>query len=324
MPYGMYPFAGMMGGVSPTNQAIAGVKVNSWLTPETINSLRKDGAQFTLALSEEDIARAQCNHRNQDGTPSLNTNDDGSCKCSICGYTFNITDEYSIEQVEAACKCVTDILQTIKVMYISMNPEIGRQFFQIIAFMDKIPKLYKIAAQDYKKYENVYGMTPGMPQSAFNVFAALSNPMVGFGVPQYAGYGTVPGMDPATAAMYGQQTMGQPAQPPMGYGVGMQPAFGTYPGAVVGPNGQPVAPQPGMQAAPMGYGAPQQQPNAYAAVGGNPFYANQPAGYAMPGQQPQGFAMNPQGAAAPAAQPAQAAPKPNDTGAPAVTADHKA
>ena len=117
MPYGgMYPFTGMMGGVSPTNQAVAGVKVNSWLTPETINSLRKDGAQFTLALSEEDIARAQCNHRNQDGTPSLNPNDDGSCKCSICGYTFNITDEYSIEQVEAACKCVTDILQTTKVM----------------------------------------------------------------------------------------------------------------------------------------------------------------------------------------------------------------
>ena len=127
MPYGMYPFAGMMGGVSPTNQAMTGVKVNSWLTPETINALRKDGAQFTLALSEEDIARAQCNHRNQDGTPSLNGNDDGSCKCSICGYTFNITDEYSIEQVEAACKCVTDILQTIKVMYISMTPEIGRQ-----------------------------------------------------------------------------------------------------------------------------------------------------------------------------------------------------
>ena len=323
MPYGMYPFAGMMGGVSPTNQAMTGVKVNSWLTPETINALRKDGAQFTLALSEEDIARAQCNHRNQDGTPSLNGNDDGSCKCSICGYTFNITDEYSIEQVEAACKCVTDILQTIKVMYISMTPEIGRQFFQIIAFMDKIPKLYKIAAQDYKKYENVYGMTPGMPQSAFNVFAALSNPMVGFGVPQYAGYGTAPGMDPS--AMYGQQVMGQQPQ-----GYGMQQAFGAYPGAVVGPNGQPVAPQPGAQL-PMGYGmgmGTPQQPNVYA-NGGNPFYANQPAGYPMPGQHPQGFAMNPQGAAAPAApQPAPAATATpsggSDTGAPAVTAEHKA
>lgn len=312
----VYP--GMVGAGSPTTQAANGIAVSPWLSSDTINMLRKGGANFTLALSEEDIARAQCNHRNLDKTSSLVPHEDGTCTCTVCGYTFNLSDDYTQEQVENACKCVTDILQTIKVIYLSMDPEIGRQFFQIIAFMDKIPKLYEIAAKDFKKYEGVYNMTPGMGTNAFNIFSVLSNPNWGGMAPQYTGYGMPMGYGAAPAPGYGAPAAGMPA--PTGY-PGM-PGYGAVPGYGAMPGATPVPPAPG-------YGVPQVN------AGGNPFYsgyggAQPPAGYGAPAGQ--GFALNPQGAAAPAQPTPPPAPTPApapaptakpDT-APTVTANHKA
>lgn len=258
-----YPQAG----VTP-NAPAQGVNVKSWLPDETIRRLKKDHEQFTFSVTEEEIERARCNHRDVNGMLSLYPNDDGTCTCAICNHKFSITEALNEEDVVHATEVIENILQTSKLMYISLDPNIGREFYQVLAFIKKIPKLYKIASEDYKKYENVYGFTQGIPQNAFGIFSSMTNPGFG-GYTQYTGQ---PGM------MGYQQPMGYAPQPvPMNNQM----------------VGNPFYQQPGMMGYPnppqmMGY----QQPNGY---------APQPvptAGYQQPPVQNQGFAMNPQGAAA--------------------------
>ncbi len=269
-------YFGQPAGVNPTQAAMQGVKVNSWLSPETINQLRKDTEQFNLAVTEEEVARAQCNHRNNDTTSSLVPSEDGGVTCTICGYHFAVTEELEDAHVQAATDLIENILQTSKIMYMSLDSSLGKQFFQIIAFIRKIPKLYRIASNDYKKYASVQGYTQDIPQNAFAIFGALTNPNVGY-------------------AFNNQQYTGQPG---MNYGFQPQPNAGGYGYGAQQPNmgmgTVPPQPQPGMN--PF-YGAP-----SY-----NPGYQQQ---YYQPTPTPnQGFAMNPQGAAAPAPQ----APNANQT-----------
>lgn len=277
-------YGGMQPGVTPVQGAFNAAPVKSWLPDEVISQLRNDVTQFSLSCSEEDMHRAQCNHRNQDGSLSLMANEDGTCTCSICGYKFSITNQLSQEQVEAACTLVENILQTTKLLYMSLDPKIGRDFFQIIAFLRKVPKVFEIASGDFKKYENVYGFTQGVQQNAFAIFGSMNMPFGGMGMAQqYTGQ----------AAPFGQpyaQPMGGYQQPyaQQGYAA---PQYGQAPASVNPFYGGAPAPQPQMQ-----YGQPMNQP-----MGGY----QQP--YAQPGvQAPQGyqqnnggFVMNPQGAAAP-------------------------
>lgn len=281
--YGYQNNFGGFGGVTPNAQFQNGVKVTPWLSAEDINMLKKDTEQFSLAITEEELKRAMCNHRELSGMPSLKGNDDGTCTCYICGHTFSITNELTNDQVVTSCNVIENILQTIKLLYNSMDPTTGREFFQILAFIKKIPKLYEIASNDFKKYEGVYGFSQGSQQNAFAIFGSLTNPgfgggyNMGMGNPQYTG----------------QQPMYNTA--PMGYAP-QQPMYGNAP---------QMNPQMGNPfVAGYGMNAPQQPP-----FPGQQGFA--PTGYAQPTiQQPVngGFAMNPQGAAAPQAQ-QTAAPK---------------
>lgn len=274
--YGMNNGYGFMGSpmMMPNQAALQPQKVNPWLSPESIDELTKKSESFSLALSNEELDRARCNHRWKDGSTSVVVDPvDGSCTCQVCGYKFNTTDKFTDEDVTNACENLKDILQTIKLIYIGMPRQAGMDFFQIIAFIDKVPKLWKIAYNDFKRYENV-GMYPsGAPSSAFTIFNGLTNPNF-----QYYG-----GMaQQYTGQQFPQQGLAFP-------GVQAAPVAGMAPMMQ-----NPLYQQPMMQSpyqpqfGPLGYQQPMMQP-----------------------QQPQGFSINSQGAAAPApqAQPtSQAAP----------------
>ena len=169
---------GIMGGTGfyNNNQQQQQKKVTSWLDKDVINQLRKKEEGWNLAVTEEEANRARCNHYDENGNPALIPNVDGTYTCSICGYTFNIMENYADQEVEQSCRVVEDLLQTIKIMYINLDPTVGREFFQILAFIKKIPKLYRVASNFWKKMQggNVYQQ--GNQMNAFTIFNALSNP----------------------------------------------------------------------------------------------------------------------------------------------------
>lgn len=212
------PAAPIMGqGVVPNQAQMP--KTGNWLSADKYALLQKGLSQFKLSVTEEELARGQCNHYNLNGTSALIPDADGSggCTCSICGTHFNTTD-YTQDDVANATQNILDILNTIKIMYLSLDPNAALEYFQIIPFIEKVPQLYNIAVNDFKKYEGVNQFVNPAPQNPFNLFSMMTNPMSfapqGYGYPQ------------------------QPMMQPMGYA----------PQAPVAP-----APQQAPQAAPMGY-----------------------------------------------------------------------
>ncbi len=242
-------------------------KTGNWLPADKRAILQKGISQFKLSVTDEEMARGQCNHYDQNGVSALVPDGDGSggYTCSICGTHFT-SRNFTPEEVKASVEEVLDILNTIKIMYLSMDPNAALEYFQIYPFIEKIPQLYNIALQDFKKYEGVGDFVQSNNMNPFNMFAAMSTPGFGYGMnnmnPQMNGY------------QYGQQPMGGFQQQGYQYGQPQQMNTGY------------AQPNPGFN--PI-YGQPQQM--------------TQPAGMGQPvnGYQPQsqGFSMNPQGAAAP-------------------------
>ena len=259
----MYPngYAMPMGGYPQAPAQQVGGNTN-WLTPEKIARLKKDNGQFSLAVSDEELLRGQCNHYNPDKSSALVENPDGSYTCAICGTTFNVHTG-TTEDVKNAVNLVLDYMNTCKTSYLSLSPDAALTYFQIIPFLEKFPGLYDLAIKDYAKHNNINPMQNPNGMNTFAMYANLVNS------PMYA----QPGM------MGGMPIAGYPQQP-----YGYAPGYGA-------PVQQPVMntnmpQQPGynpMYAQPMQPAAPQQQ-------------APVQTGY-QPAQT--GYAFNPQGPAQP-------------------------
>lgn len=214
------------GGYSYNDQSGAGVyatKHSSTLTPEEYARLVKQDTPFSLALTELDVLRAVCNHRKLDGTgDALTQGNDGSVRCEVCGYEFIPVDSTtSKEDITGAVAVITDILQTIKLLFIDMPADAQREYFQIIPLIAKVPDLFDYAVKNFRKHENNnFWSYKGANMGTMNLFNMLSGVLNG-------------------------NTMGpQVAVPPMGTPMGAAPmgtpvgAFGT---GVPNPNmwGQP-------------------------------------------------------------------------------------
>lgn len=265
-----YPFGGG-NGVVPNN--VQQPHVSNWLSKEKMDLLKKGIERFSLSVSDEDIARGQCNHYNMNGQCTLIPETDGSGRycCQICGTSFSM-EELTEQEVMNATEKILDVLNQIKVMYMSLDSNAACDYFQIIPFIEKIPKLYSIAAKDFKRYEDTNAFIPTQSQNPFNLFGMLTNPGM------MAGYYQ---------------------QPQYGYGMNQPYGYGAAPNMMNMQNAGYAQPNP--QYNPMyGQQPMQNQPMNNQNVSFNP---GQNVGY-----QPQttGFAMNPQGAAAP--QPQQSTP----------------
>lgn len=221
-----------MGGYNYNGMGQQAVKFNSTLTPEQIKKLREKDSKFSLSITEEDMLRAICNHRDETGMKDTLIMDPmtGIARCAICGYEFKpIEPNVSLDDIRTDVERIVDILQTIKVMYVDLPAEAAKEYFPIIALLEKIPQLFEFAAKNMTKHE-VYNwqynnanmgavqMLNNLQQMMFNG-GGMAQPM---GQPMMQGY---PGMAPQPNA-FGYPGASQP-NPAFGMN-GYSPATGGY------------------------------------------------------------------------------------------------
>lgn len=128
-------------------------KYSNPLSQEKIKQYSATGGGFSLKVSQEELDKAVCTHRNpatRDFT--LIQNNDGSVTCTICGATFN-PDSIKDDQVQEAVDVILNMLQSSKMMYLDIPEQVCAQYYQMIPFIQKFPQLYKIAVDNYLKYQ---------------------------------------------------------------------------------------------------------------------------------------------------------------------------
>lgn len=264
-------------------------KMTQILTAEEVKELRNKNGSFSINVDPIELKKSLCVHRAGGAFATIQNSDGVSVDCTICGENFIPIYTNDMNEIESAVKKVTDILNTIKMAYVDLPPEMGREFMPIIALLSKIKGLYAIAINDLNKYTN-FQADVNNGSGYGNAFTNLN--MVVGGMPQY-GYGY--GYAQPQPAMYGY---GQQVPPQFGYG--QQPMPGMYdPNQQMGYSAQVAAQNmaPGV--------APQAQPQGYygspVPPAQNPFYVG-----SMPAvpQQP-GFPTTPAMGAPQAPQPGQ-------------------
>lgn len=160
-------------GYNPNQRA---PKPTNPLTPEEINILKQKAPQFSLAISQVDGLQAICTHRDNNGD-TLIPNGDGTVTCTLCGTRFRPihADQNTIKDI---FQSVCDVLETTKMMYLDIPDDVTRAFFQMIPFLEKGPQLYKIANDNYNKYNNSILMNRNDGSgNTLALFNALVNPM---------------------------------------------------------------------------------------------------------------------------------------------------
>lgn len=246
-PYQPNPYMPQYGGPVPQ---MPKAKMVQPLSSEIINKLRSSGDNFDIKVSQEDLWRAACTHK-ENGTPTLVSEgvnpETGNeiLRCTICGKSFEMT-EATEEEVQKAVNLITNLLQTSKTMYLDAPKALVEQFYQILPLLEMFPKLYTRAMKNFNMYENALGMNPVNTVAGTNGFqmmgAMLSNPY-GYAYPQPQvaptpwGMPQAPVQQPAPMQQPMMQPWGYPQQPmanPMMYNA---PAAAPAPAPAV-----PVAP----------------------------------------------------------------------------------
>lgn len=280
-------------------------KMTQILTAEEVKELRSKNGSFSINVDPIDLKKSLCVHRAGGNFATIQNADGVSVDCTICGENFIPIYTNDMNEIKSAVKKVTDILNTIKMAYVDLPPEMGREFMPIIALLSKIEGLYAIAINDLNKYTNF--QTDVNNGSGYgNAFTNL-NMVVGGGYPQFG--------QPMSYGYGGYQYGGQPM--PYGYPqFGQPPMPGMYDpnqqtmGYSAGAAAQNMAPNAASQ-----YGAPQGYYGSPVPPAQNPFYANS-APMPHPGYSPAPPAMGMPQAPQPGQPPYGAAPKPQTVPAP--------
>lgn len=212
----------MVGGMQYNQQQ---AKMTQPLTKEEMAKLQKQG-NAKLVVDELDVLRAKCTHKNN-GQLMLMQNGNGTHTCSICGETFNLVDVDPAE-VEMLTQRMVDVLQSIKTYYLDMPANYASEFFVMIPLLKNTPELYKIALNQFSKYESGSVVNQNNGMYGFNLFNTLTNPAMGMGMMQQ------PMMNPMQQPM--MNSMNPMQQPMMGNGMmpGMPVQYDAYGNPVQG------------------------------------------------------------------------------------------
>lgn len=243
------PYGAPMG-MAPQQPNPNSFRVASTLTPEQIAMLRNQGSTFSLQLTEEEMLRAICNHRSEDGLSDTLVYDpvNGTAKCTICGYEFRpVEADVDYDTIKEDIKRVEDIIQTTKLMYVDLPQQAAKDYYPILGLLEKLPQLMEYAAKNMAKHDNYGYMYDQRNMGAAAMFANLSNMFSNMSMnyqaqapqQQFNGYYNQP-------AGFPQAAYPQPNMNPFGYnGMAPQPtpyAPGTPNGFAYAPNGA-AAPQ---------------------------------------------------------------------------------
>lgn len=160
------------------------------LTEEQINKLRNNSQDFDMSVSQEDLWKAICTHKDKNGNSTLVEEPDGHFRCNICHERFKFCDSTD-DEIQKAVDTITDMLQTTKTIYVDAPNNLAKEYYQILALLKKFPSLWKRAVQNFSIYDNggmnaLNQMGPG-----YSGFAAmntlLTNPYGGYGYNQQYG-----------------------------------------------------------------------------------------------------------------------------------------
>lgn len=205
------------------------------LTKDQLNSLKKTGG-FDMNISEEDLLRSFCTHR-QDDRFSVSIDDEGNMICALCGTKFKPFDG-TVAEARDLVNRVVDLLETTKMQSLTLPPQTIRDFFQVEPMLKKLPELFSISQNDRKRaFPGNEAYVYGENNNSFVAYQNMVNPLAGNGY-----------FDPAmnfNQPVYGAQApMGQPApqygyQQPQGAQMMNAPQYGGY------PQGGQMAPQYG-------------------------------------------------------------------------------
>lgn len=167
----------------------------------TIKKLLAEGnGSPKLAVTQDDVNQAICTHR-YNGVTMAYPIDGGKVKCKICGAEFNIVDNASQEDIEKCAENLHDVMHTAKLMWYDVPEQTATELFQTLAVVDKVPDMFKIASNNFRKYGTNNVAYQSGPVGGFNML----NRIIGPTMPGYNYYNQQP-------MMYGQQPMNY-AQP---------------------------------------------------------------------------------------------------------------
>ena len=233
---GAYQQPGMQ--YNPRPQA----KMTQTLTAEQIKKLKGSSGTFDLHISQTDMWRAICTHKENGNIVLVEDATDGTVTCPICGEKF-VLSYLEDKDVKQATDLTIDILQSIKTMYLDIPEEMANQYFQMIPLIKKLPELYKLARNNFNIYDQSNPVMQTGSMFGFNALNAFTSPAYGMQQPMM-------GVNPAM--MYAPQPQaGMPyANPMMGgnpFGYNDGAAYQAQP--VQQPAAQPVA-QPAAAPAP--------------------------------------------------------------------------
>lgn len=199
--YGTYA-NGMMYGGNPGKD----LAWTNALLPEEEKQLHRGSSAISLDIPQEEMFRAKCTHRDPaTRTFSVRPNADGTVTCTKCGARFNPVNNVDIEEIKRVIGGTIDILQTIKMAYIDMTPEVIQAYFITLPLLGIAPQMYEAAMHTLDSATPGMGITQNYaPQDAFNsLYSAVGN--MGMVNPMMM-----------NAAMYGGQMQGQFMNPPAG------------------------------------------------------------------------------------------------------------
>ena len=182
------------------------------LTQEEARSLKTTAPAFDiLNVSKEEMIKSHCAHRDpvKKALTLRATGDGQTFVCTQCGEEFNIVD-ISEEEAEKYVNGIIDMLQTAKTFYVDLPPKTIDAYFQMIPFLKKLPKLYRLAHDTFTR-------ATGSPsvQSAY----MSGNPWYMMGQAVSGAYNGMPGYAPAPGyapqAGYGYNQAGYYQAPPV-------------------------------------------------------------------------------------------------------------
>ena len=176
----------MMGSMYGQNKMVVPQNTQP-LTQAEQNELKKKSPAFTTELTRDELLRSYCTHRNKDGS-TLVENPDGTGTCTICGETVVFpANGYTKEEVQEITMKFKNLLNVIKCQYFDIPPQIVKEFFQIMPYVEKVPELYNLAMQNFNSYNrnaNMGGTNPVLGTdnynfwNSFDMFHGAGNGMV--------------------------------------------------------------------------------------------------------------------------------------------------
>lgn len=219
------------------------------LSEQQIQMLRSKVDALDMKISEVDVLRAMCTHKNKDGSMATTQTVDGHCHCAICNSDFNIVDMNTVD-INKKIDDVIDIVQTFKLLYLDAPEDFIKNYSPIINLLEKLKVIFPKAVDNFSQYDlsdQSYTMqqTPYAYQNGFAGLASIFNP-----------FAARPAQQPY------QPQYQQAPQQPNGFYTGYDPnpmAYG-QPQYQYQPQYQPQYQQAPMQQAPAPGVMPQQAP----------------------------------------------------------------